>query len=325
MDIQDFKEEWRNREGHICCHTSGSTGIPKTISLPKEKVKESALRTIGFFRLTSESRLHLCISPDYIGGKMMIVRSEVLGCKLTSEKPSNRPLSDCSDLTPIDLLAVVPSQLRYILNNKDSLPDIKNILSGGGPIDSSLRDEIADSGFRVFESYGMTETSSHIAIRQVTKELSHFTTLGDISVSTDESCCLVIDMPGWQKIKTNDIAEVFNKNEFIILGRKDNVIISGGKKFFPEEIEEMLSPYIEKPFAITSVADPKWGEKMVCVVDNNIYDAERLEKTGSFIAGKFPHDKIPKEYFAIDKIPMTETGKIKRKELRDLVADSFGK
>lgn len=144
MSYDDFLEEWRNSSNTVICHSSGSTGKPKSIELPKLHMQESALRTMAFFGLGSNAHLHSCISPDYIGGKMMAVRSEVTGCSLTYEMPSNRPLRNHKNI-PIDLLSVVPSQLLYLIESIDNLPEIRNILVGGSPVNGELRERIVHS------------------------------------------------------------------------------------------------------------------------------------------------------------------------------------
>lgn len=312
MTSQEFLNEWRGRESFIVCHTSGSTGTPKNIRLPKVEVGKSALRTNEFFGINSGSRLHLCISPDYIGGKMMLVRAEIAGCKITEETPSNRPLSGLDKSEDIDLLAVVASQLSFILDNLDSLPHIKHIICGGSTIPLSLRERVENSGLEVFETYGMTETASHIALRRVNKNPEPFVTLPGISVSLENEC-LAIHIEGWRKIVTNDLAEVFCQNVFNILGRRDNVIISGGKKFYPEEIENMLSAFIRQPFIVTGEDDEKWGERIVCKIETDGLSEPDLEKLATQLRMAIPHDKIPKKFIRVASLPRTPNGKILRK------------
>ena len=122
MTWQEFQAEWLGPEPDIVCRTSGSTGTPKEIRLPKEQVSASARRTLQFFNPDSHSHFHSCLAPDYIGGKMMMVRALECGGSFTWEHPSNRPLSDYTG-DPIDLLCVVPSQMRHILQNIDTLPE----------------------------------------------------------------------------------------------------------------------------------------------------------------------------------------------------------
>ena len=157
MTIDDFIAEWHNDCDYIVAHTSGSTGTPKEIHLSKRLVRDSALRTIEFFSLSESSHLHLCLSPDYIAGKMMIVRSLLSGATLTDELPSNTPLSSLKGGV-IDLLAVVPSQLIDLLDNPKDY-EIRNLIIGGSAIPADLRLRVANSGLNAYETYGMTETA----------------------------------------------------------------------------------------------------------------------------------------------------------------------
>lgn len=297
-------------------HTSGSTGKPKDIKLEKIFVRESALRTIKFFHLNDKSRLHSCISPDFIGGKMMAVRAEELGCPLSWEKPSNQPfLALGTQHSALDLIAVVPSQMNFIIDNLDNLPPIKNIIVGGAPIPGDLRKRIAGSGLNVYETYGMTETASHIALRKVGEE-DYFKTLEGISVSQDARGCLVISMPG-KKLVTNDLCEIKSDNAFKIFGRIDNVLITGAKKVNPLDLEQVLTPIIPVPFMITGFPDEKWGERIVLLLQNedglNICEEKLLNQMRELL----PSWQIPKEMLYVSFFPMTENGKLKRSKRRE--------
>ncbi len=307
MTYEEFAHEWHTCD-KIRCHTSGSTGKPKDILLPKDQMLESARRTAVYFSLDNSSMLYSCISPDYIGGKMMFVRQQFSGCRFEWERPSNRPLENCKN-SEISLLSVVPSQMIYILDHLQDMPRIRNILVGGSAIPWSLRKRISESGLNAFESYGMTETSSHIALRRIEERPSPFKTLGDITVS-DENGALEINIPGWQTIVTNDAANIVSSTEFHILGRLDNVIISGGKKINPEVVEEKLSAKLDKPFFITSLPDDKWGERLVLVVqaDNNEIDA--VTNACNSIEEGFLR---PKQIIIKENLPMTPNGKLIRK------------
>lgn len=317
MTYEQLASEWTDNSTVIKCHTSGSTGTPTDILLPKEQMKRNALRTIGFFSIDSESLLYSCISPEYIGGKMMLVRAMVSGAALGYETPSNRPLQDYSG-PEITLLSIVPSQMIYILDNIDRMPKIKNILIGGSAIPSSLRKRIAASRLNVWESYGMTETSSHIAIRKVEATETPFHTLPGVSVSIKNGA-LEITIEGWKTFLTNDAAEITSPGQFRILGRLDNVIISGGKKIHPEEVERKLSELIKIPFYITSVPDEKWGQRVIMVAEGN------EKENGSIIANAYnilPKHEIPKQIFFTRALQRTPNGKIIRVAPKFLHSDA---
>ena len=314
MTFEEFIEEWRNDKDYIIVHTSGSTGDPKEIKLPKNFVRESAERTNGFFGLTRDSHFHSCVSPDFIGGKMMAVRSEMVKGKLTWENPSNQSLKDLSKDDKIDLVAVVPSQMHFILDNKDILPAIQNIIIGGSSIHPDLRSKIAASGLNAYETYGMTETSSHIALRKISSDIVPFHTLPGISVKTDEDNCLVINFDSGEEFITNDIAEIVSDTEFYILGRKDDVIISGGKKLHPSEIESILAEIIHQPFLISGIPDEKWGQKIILRIEGK-EDPELNKDIEILLKQKVESWKRPKEIIYVEKLPLTPNGKIIRKKL----------
>lgn len=308
MTWEELYAEWVSDCPTLRCHTSGSTGTPKTIDLPKEQVAASARRTLDFFHLDQSARFHSCLAPDYIGGKMMMVRALLAGGCFTWEKPSNHPLRDAAN-ERIDLLCVVPAQMRDILDRRKELPEIGAILIGGSPINSALKAEIAASGLHCWETYGMTETASHVALRPVSEPEAWFTPLDGIAVSLSDSR-LAIDIPGWQRLVTNDIAEITSDNRFHIVGRADNVVITGGLKVHPEEVESRLQPYLDFDFILTSRPDALWGQRVVMIAENaGMPDEQILDICRSHAA----RHEVPKQIIR-SAIPRTESGKPVRKQ-----------
>lgn len=314
MTYEQLADEWNNNDA-LVCHTSGSTGVPKEIRIEKKHLLESARRTADFFNLNSSSLLYSCISPDFIGGKMMLVRQKLLKCRLAWEPPTNRPLSGVKER--ISLLSVVPSQMIYILDNLDKMPPIDNILVGGSAIPASLRKRISQSGLKAYESYGMTETASHIAVRRIEEYPSPFSTLGGIEVF-DEDGALGIRIPEWKTIVTNDCAEILNPTEFYITGRKDNIIISGGKKINPEVIEEKLSDAIKIPFYISSLPDDKWGERLIFIGECDSNDTHLITEVRAACDSLLSGHEKPKDVYLRPSLERTASGKIKRISLSNL-------
>lgn len=272
MTVDDFISEWHNEASFVTAVTSGSTGTPRQIRLDKEFMRASARRTNAFFSINSEARLHLPLSADYIAGKMMIIRALEANATLTCEPPSNTP-----SLAPqgyIDLLAVVPSQMEYLLAKENT--SVHNYLIGGSAISPALRHQIAASGIAAWESYGMTETASHIAIRPVAATPEPFATLSGIYCSLGEDNNLIITMPRNTRndatitITTRDVAHLIDPEHFLILGRLDNAIITGGIKVHPEQVEAKLAA-LHWPFRyyIGGVPDHKWTHKVVLYIDTS--------------------------------------------------------
>lgn len=314
MTFNEFLEEWRNESEFIKAKTSGSTGEPKEIHLSKKFVEESAKRTNAFFGIKAGDILHSCVAPDYIGGKMMAVRSEISGAILSWETPSNEPLKTCFLNTSLDLVAVVPSQVPFILSHLQSLPKIKNLLIGGSAIHPDLRVKIAESNLNAYESYGMTETASHIALRKVAKTEKPFLLLPEIKIALDNDNCLNIKFKDGTEIKTNDIAELVSEKEFFIKGRRDNIIISGGKKINPLELESKIFKFIDHPFILKGIPDEKWGEKLTLIIESENNDPSfhgtiLLTQLKSVLR---PWE-MPKEIQIVKRLPLTDNGKLKRR------------
>lgn len=328
----EFEEIWHSDADFVKCHTSGSTGSPKEITLSKEFLKESARRTIDFFKIGKDSRLHTCLDFIYIASKMMLIRADQAECELTSELPSNDPLRSLSPEETIDLLSIVPSQMTGLLDSGIFRPGIKRILIGGAPIPEGLRHRISVSGYEVWESYGMTETASHIALRRVTADATvPFRTLPGITVRKTAEDCLAIKLPNCEELITNDIADVLSETEFHILGRADDCVISGGVKIMPQMLEEMLGGFISYEYCISSVPDAKWGERLVIVVASGEaeYDEAFLRKAISVRLNQYRKKlslgvKAPKDIVFVDSLPRTSNGKVNRNTLKEFLHKKNG-
>lgn len=333
MTADEFLQEYKSNE-HIKARTSGSTGTPKEITLPKSMLRLSARRTNAVFGIGAGSRIHSCVAYDFIGGKMTLVRALEAGCTLTAEQPSNRPTlrgdiilnsgesieSDPREC-PISLLSIVASQLPYLIEHRKQLPHVERYLIGGGIIPERIRRMATDSGIEAWESYGMTETASHIAIRRVSSENNPpFRVLDGIGISLDQRGCLVIDIPvdsdSRARITTNDLASIENEREFRIHGRIDDVIISGGKKFNPSQAESLLSKEVATPIMFIGEADDKWGEAIILLVEES--SMHEKGETIDYIREKA--EKIlapwqrPKEIRTINRLPRTSNGKLIRRK-----------
>ena len=325
MSLEEFLLEWRNDSPYVEVKTSGSTGEPKRMMVEKRRMMNSARITCDFLGLKPGDTALLCMSLDYIAGKMMAVRSIERGLRLISVDPSGHPLAtDNCQLSMINyqlsFAAMVPMQVYNSLQvpeEKERLMQIKHLIIGGGAIDESMEEELREFPNSVWSTYGMTETLSHIALRRLNgKEASvWYVPFPSVKVRLNEEGCLVIDAPEVceETLVTNDIAEIeASGRRFRILGRKDNVICSGGIKIQTEEVERTLKPYLNAPYMISKRPDPKFGEIVVLLTEGDISDArEACERI-------LPKYQQPKDYLRVDSIPLTETGKPARKEAEKL-------
>ena len=395
MDIKEFIDEWNNGSDRMLVHTSGSTGKPKPMWVEKKRMAHSARTTCAFLGLKRGDTALLCLSLNYIAGKMMAVRAIEWGLNLVCVEPSGHPLcfkvdeltsrqvdklcdSDASNSstcqlvnlsTKISFAAMTPMQVYNTLQvaeERERLMQIKHLIIGGGAIDEALEAELRHFPNAVWSTYGMTETLSHIALRRInagtaspspseggeigspttllrssgvpeffasaqqhvrssdntlasnpSSLISHpnspsfYTPFPDVSVSLNGEGCLVIDAPGVcaQRLVTNDCAELHpDGRRFRIIGRKDNVINSGGIKIHAEEVEQMLRPHLSMPFIITKATDPKFGEVVALVYE----EGSCGQSIQSICQSVLPKYWQPRRYLPVEQILITETGKPRR-------------
>lgn len=337
MTVNDFLQEWNSPSETLLVHTSGSTGKPKPMWVEKQRMLNSAHITCDFLGLRPGDSALLCMSLDYIAGKMMVVRSIERKLRLFSVKPSGHPLSDES-LTKMvemdfDFVAMVPMQVYNTLQvpqERERLSRIKHLIIGGGAIDDALAEELRSLPGAVWSTYGMTETLSHIALRRLNGEEASewYQPFDSVGVSLNSDGCLVIDAPlvCSEPLVTNDIAEIKQQETsshssdassslktssphvlFRIKGRKDNVICSGGIKIQMEEVENLLRQHLDAPFLLAKKKDEKFGEIAVLVTESG--DLEGVEAICRQVLPKY---WVPRQYLHFDQLPMTETGKPKR-------------
>ncbi|WP_321331656.1 AMP-binding protein [uncultured Bacteroides sp.] len=318
-----FLKDWFSPSPTITVHTSGSTGTPKQLTVLKEQMMQSARLTCEYLNLQAGDSALLCMPLQYIAGKMMVVRALVAGLNLILRTPSGHPMAEVD--TPVHFAAMVPLQVYNSLRvpeEKERLGRIKILLIGGGAIDAALETEIKQLPNTAYSTYGMTETLSHIALRQLNgaNASSRYQPFSSVSLSLSADNTLVINAPLVcnDQLKTNDVARLFDDGTFNILGRKDNIINSGGIKVQTEVIEEILRPEVPVAFAITSVPDRLLGEAIVLLMESTA-DSTQIKERINILLPKYQQ---PKHIYVVDSIPLTGSGKIDREKCR-LLAGTF--
>jgi len=307
----DFLLDWLNDKDYLQVRSSGSTGIPKDIRIKKQFMVNSAIATGNYFMLSpGDTALH-CLPANFIAGKMMLVRAMILGLEIDLVEPSSFPVYD--DYKTYDFCAMVPMQIQ---NSLDRIKNIRTIIVGGAPVSQSLTDALQTLRTKVYATYGMTETCSHIAIRPLNSRSgkTYYKVLEGINISQDERGCLVIVAPDLseEKIETNDIVKLHSKSEFEFLGRFDNMINSGGIKLFPELIEAKLRDKIKERFFIASKPDDRLGEKVILVIEGNV------DTTNASTFKELDPYEIPKSIYIVDRF-VEINQKIQRKKTLELL------
>jgi O-succinylbenzoic acid--CoA ligase len=331
--VISFLQDWFSDSETVSVQTSGSTGIPKVFEIEKKRMLNSAKMTCDFLGLKEGDTALLCLPVQYISGKMMLVRAIERKLKVIISEPSSTP--EISQNT--DFCAMTPLQVQNSLNK---IYLIKNLIIGGATVSEKLKKEISttlqfsNSHTRIFETYGMSETLSHIALKQISPvQENYFTIFNDVEISVDERNCLKIFAPKLNPeiLQTNDIVELLNEKQFKFLGRFDNVINSGGVKIFAEELESLVKKHIDRDLVFLGKTDETLGEKLILVIEDELFSescqSERSRRLKSQISNfKFENKfHIPKEILFLEKFPRAENGKVLRKELLKIIFDTPSK
>lgn len=311
--LAGFLKEWFSPSPLLTLYTSGSTGVPKAITVRKEQMMQSAAITCDYLKLKGGETALLCLPLDYIAGKMMVVRALYGGLHLLLAEPSGHPLAGIG--RQVDFAAMVPLQVYNSLQREEErerLASISRVIIGGGAIDPQLEESLGEFSNAIYSSYGMTETVSHIALRKINGKDAdnYYTPLPGVSVRLSEEHTLVVNAPrvADAPVITHDIAEMRTDGSFRILGRRDNVINSGGIKIQIEAVEKVLYPYISGPFAVTSVAHPKLGEALVLLIT----PASNPTHAREVCAHQLSRLHQPQHILQVEAIPLTGNGKIDR-------------
>ena len=306
--VGNFILDWFDEKPYIYMQTSGSTGIPKTIRISKQAMVESAIATADFFDIHPGQKILHCLPVKFIAGKLMFIRAFILGLEMDFVAPTSTPLYN--NETQYDFIAMVPLQAKHSLNE---LKRVKKIIIGGSMISKKLEQELKKLPTKVYETYGMTETITHIAAKKLGE--SSFTVLPNVTISYDDRNCLVIHAPriSNEVIITNDLVELVNENQFIFLGRYDNIVNSGGIKLIPEQIEKKLAGKIEGRYFVIGKKDDELGEKLILIVEGEKREIDPA------VYGDLDKYEKPKEVYFVAKFKETEVGKIMRKESKELI------
>ncbi len=334
--VLKFKALWESGQETFEIQTSGSTGVPKTIILKRKHILASVKMTAKAFDLQEGDTAFCCLNIDYIAGMMMLVRAFEIGMDLIVVEPSSNPFKGIEKHLYLlnanrgrNFFAFVPLQIQTIFEETPVLGEILNsakaIIIGGASVNENVLEKMQKIYRPIYATYGMTETITHVAIKRLNSAAKDdfFNTLEGVDIKLNENNCLMIKSKTTDNewITTNDVAEIINGSSFVLHGRIDNVINSGGVKIQLEKIEKvgeeiLRKLQINKRFFVYSLPDEKLGERLVLVLENPVQNLSQASIDGIKIdilkAFKeiLPKFEVPKEVFFVEKMLETPTGKI---------------
>ncbi len=308
--LKEIIAEWKNSE-HIHFQTSGSTGNPKSIRFRKNQVLASCQQTQKAFNLNANTACLCPLGLQYVAGKMMVLRALALDLPLfiCSPQDVDKTLAEHT----FYFVPLVPLQLENLIATGANHHLPEQVLMGGSAVGTTVlekRSKLPQST-TVWHGYGMTETLTHVALRRIHPEYQPaFTPLPNIGISSlngqAEIKAPYLDSP----VITNDLIQLEENGSFVILGRSDWIINSGGHKINPTEIEDLLAALLDVPFFIHGMADAKLGQKAVLICEGKT-DLTK-DELAAYLSDKTHQYNIPKEIYCIPQFERSAGGKILR-------------
>jgi O-succinylbenzoic acid--CoA ligase len=318
LALHDLIVELVTRRRPLIMHTSGTTGLPRPIRVKRTDLRASSALTQRTFGLKPGDRVLHCLPCEFVAGKMMVVRAMLLDLDLHIIDPRGSVLDHLGTDDRFAFAAMVPLQLhRALLEDRTRVEEqFDRILLGGGPVSIALAQDVSELRTRVDQGYGSTETATHVALRRLNahEPETHFTAIGDVHFGRDPRGCLVVYTPhlSTHQHVTNDLVELMDDRRFQWLGRYDNVILSGGKKIFPEQLEARTASLLPFPHYFTATPDDVLGQAVMLVVETELPQEEVLpEVMETLTATLHPHE-WPRRVQALRRIQRTSGGKIIR-------------
>ncbi|MFM7596665.1 MAG: AMP-binding protein [Flavobacteriales bacterium] len=313
-EVQAFIQEWENSSAFIHCRTSGSTGHPKPIKLPKKLILKSAERTINYLGLGPGMKAGLALSLNSIGGKLMVIRALLARMELHVLPVCKNPLDQVQ--ISLDFIALVPLQAMSYITSGVKDHQGMTVLIGGAPLTSVQHQAIQSYWKHAFQSYGMTETASHVALRKITPdEDAPYLALDGITFKTQDArlfiACEDLEDGGFL---TTDCVELLSPQTFKYLGRMDFVINSGGKKIHPELLEQKLKGTISGEYMILPFEDASYGQGVGLVLTerNEDLNIDRFKHIPSIES-----HEIPRKYVVVDQLKRGASDKLDRKGMNE--------
>lgn len=325
-----FIRSWLSGETQYTLTTSGSTGVPKKITITREQMITSAVRTAAKIGVEKNMTALICLDTQFIGGKMMLARSLFFGLRILAVDPCANPLIKIPVDKWVQFTALVPYQVTSILESKHPhlLNNLESVLIGGAPLHPRDIARLQNFQCACYETYGMTETISHIALKLVNTptQQQYFETLKGITLSTDTRGCLVIEsdyLP--EPVVTNDLIELVGPGQFRWLGRADNVINTGGIKVIPETLEAQLQEIfmrhgIDNRFFIAALPDDKLGNRIALIIEGSEVPSEPLRAALSDFREAVTPYEFPREIYSASPFVTAGNDKVDRKRTLDTAA-----
>jgi O-succinylbenzoic acid--CoA ligase len=312
--------------------TGGSTGKPKAVALTRENHLMSAAGSALNLGLRSDD-LWLCpLSLAHVSGLTILIRSVIYGTGFVlADRFSTESVVDSIADQGVNAISLVPTMLARLLEAGPVPSGLRFALIGGGPVPADLIREAHRAGLPAVPTYGLTEACSQVATSNPAEAAREPAAAGpalpltevrvvdgEIEVSGPTLSPEAVSEDGW--LRTGDLGRLDEDGRLFVEGRLDRLILSGGEKVHPAEVEAALlgHPAVAEAFVL-GVPDPEWQQAVVAVIVPVPGSEPAGEEVRDACRSVLPGFKLPKRIVFTDRIPLTSAGKPDPEALRELV------
>jgi O-succinylbenzoic acid--CoA ligase len=308
LGFGEVSSEFGPSQAAVVIGTSGTTGAPKEIFLSSHALVASARASNAFVGAKLGDTWSLLLPLTHVAAVNVFVRAFELGTIPVDLR------NHSGEYPRVNFTAIVPTQLFRALNGDEQLlkhlQGAQKVLVGGAALSSAIRNQATAAGINVVTTYGMSETSGGCVYNGEILEGAEVEVRGGSIFIRGSVLALNLELSdGW--FETNDLGE-FVDEKLVVIGRSDDVIISGGENLSLNSVENILNQsFPNTQFAAFSVEDPQWGQTLhIAVVgeaDSGSISSVLEEKVGAFAK--------PKGIHSLKSLPLLGIGKVDRKRL----------
>jgi o-succinylbenzoate---CoA ligase len=328
--------------------TSGTAGAPKAVELTVAGLRAASLATSAALGAGPGDRWLACVPLHGVAGLAIVARSWHTGVPLTVQEGFDEALVEEAAGHGATLVSLVPTMLRRLLAAGSDLRAFRRILLGGGPVPPDLLTRAAELELGVVTTYGLTETCGGVvhnghpldgvtlAVGGPDSEVARGRALGGgepRSVSVDEGEIRIrgpMVMRGYHDdraatdaalrggwLHTGDQGRLAPNGRLLVLGRRDDLIISGGVNVHPVEVERVLAGHPGvRDVAVAGAPDPEWGQRVVAfVVPAQPADPPSLDQLRGFVRQRLAAANAPRDLVLVAELPRSPGGKLLRRRL----------
>lgn len=322
-------------EIHSKILTSGSTGMPRTVSLTYGNHLFSAMGSAFNIGVEPTDRWLCALPMSHISGLSIAMRSVIYGTGMVlHDRFDPAAVARSLDEDGVTVVSLVATMLRRLLDEGVDLSGTRAVLVGGGPVPPEVLEEALDTGAPVVQTYGMTETCSQVTtltVEDARRKIgsagrplltSHLRIEeGEIMVQGPTVSPEVLDRDGW--FRTGDLGRIDDEGFLFVEGRVDAKIITGGENVSPEEVEAVLRehPAVEEA-AVLGVPDPEWQESVLALIVAAGSSPLDTDSILDHCSTRLAPYKVPKQLRVVPDLPKTNSGKLRRAGLAGLLGGS---